>query len=367
MPKTRDYYLMKDETVSDSGTVTKDLNVKKPIQWIEFMIEQTVDTNDYDDHPLHKDVSKIEIVDGATTLWSLSMIQAQALDCFHLGKFPYMLTNTKGASTNKESVIIPFGFNLHDVRHYFDPTRYTNPQLKITYSLTTGTGYWTANGTKFTVRLRLIEEGAMGYGGFLMAKEIKSGTLPTSGEERIDLPNDYPYRMLMIRAYYTGERVDEDVTQVKLTCDADAFVPFDLLADEINQMQIERWGFFTDFIKASKQDNEVVYARLQDVWQAFLRPTADGHMGCVESIDAEKCTIGLYNIPAATPAKVTSDELVEVIARGIQPHACWAFMFGPGDDESYFFPAKNYGDIDLVLTCSGSGAAYSVVLQQLRT
>jgi len=367
--RTRDHYIMKDETIPDSGTIVKDITLRTPIQEIIITMSVTVGAADYDDHPLHQDVKKIEITDGGATLYSLSMIQNQALNAFHHGRFPLMDTNTAASAVNTETAIISFGRTPNDLTYMFDSTKFTNPQLKITYSFGTGAGQWASGTAKATIMARTVMDPPSPPTGFLSAKEVWSATLGTSGERRVELPTDYPYRMMLIRGYYPGERVDEDITKVKLSCDADAYIPFEIDGDDINTMMISRWGYFEDTIKAKKQDGEIIYARLQDVKSVpVINAMNDWNIASYDALDAEQVTLQLLLLSATpTIAKDTTDRDVVMKVQGIQPHGCYGFMFGDGQDETQFFPATEFKSIFLVLTLGGSGAAGSVVLQQLRT
>ena len=122
--KIRKVYLARDETVSDSQTKQIKLDIKDPISAIEVIYEATNGSTSNVGHPLFKDVSKVEVLDGSDVLYSLSMVQAQALNFFEAGKLPYMDITEAGGGVQKVSAIIRFGRYIGlSLIHISEPTR----------------------------------------------------------------------------------------------------------------------------------------------------------------------------------------------------------------------------------------------------
>jgi len=89
--KLRDTYLAKQTVLGVSGTEILDVNIQDPLLGLTVVLEGRYDTGaDYDDHPLYKDVSKVELVDGADVLLSVSVPQAEALDAYLKRSMPYL-------------------------------------------------------------------------------------------------------------------------------------------------------------------------------------------------------------------------------------------------------------------------------------
>jgi len=368
--KFRDVYLTKQKVLGVSGTEIIDLDIATPIFSIEIIVDGKYDTaQDYDDHPLYKDISKIEIVDGATVLWSLSMIQAEALNAYELKCMPYMdLVSKKGTAT-QEKFVIHFGRHMYDQELMFDPTKYTNPQLKVTYAFVVDASHWAANEQKLTVVARTVEDVPVKPIGFLMAKEIYTWTTATAGDETIDMPRDYPYRLIMGRKYISGERVDEGFVNLKLSCDMDAYVPFDIKGSHLTIMNENRFGLLRLTQRAMKKHNEIVYSPLADVNGANVVCDTDYRTTYAKALDAEKITISLCIPPAAsTDASATEgiDRDLIVTAFGLQPHHTLCYPFGDLQTIEHFFDPTPYKSVRLIVTQGGTSGTGEIVLQQLK-
>lgn len=366
MATFREIYLKQDEIVPDSGTVKVDLRLDVPIQRLRVIYKQTPNGSDYDDHPIYLDVSKIEVVDGSDVFFSLNGRQCLGLNAYEMGHLPdYYITNKAGVE-NYQEFVINFARGADDDELGFDPRRYRNPVLQLTHSFATGTGKWTANGTKLTVIARVIEGGGGGGRGFLQAKEIYNFVLGTSGEVDKELPRDLPYRFLGIQTLLSGNTFQENVTKVKLTCNMDRFVPFDYRSEDFIRLLKEKFGYFEEIITQNKTDGEIIYSQLQNVLEAHVRPSTDLNIANVESVDAEQINIQVLELSTTpTIAKSTTDQMIYGLARGIEPHGLVVWPFGEKDNiESWFDPTK-WDIVQLKLT-QAAAANCTIILQQLR-
>jgi len=203
--RTRDVYLARDETLPDSGLKYVKLDVSYPISQLVIEIEVTNGATSCLDHEIHDDITSIEVIDGSNVLFSLSGKQCVGMYALTTGKFsPQVLTEVGGA-TQKETFIVPFGRFLYDPEYAFDPKKFTNPQLAISYSFTISSTAGFATGTaKLTVVARCMEEGYGPLKGFLMTKAHYPFTATANQEYSIDLPRDYPYRILVFQNLLSG-------------------------------------------------------------------------------------------------------------------------------------------------------------------
>lgn len=369
--KFRDAYLEKEFVLNASGTKIIPINIKTPIIALDVIIDGEYGTaQDLDDTPLHDEIDKIEVVDGSDVLFSVDMPTAQALNAYETGNMPYMAMVSKKNTTTKEKFTIRFGRGPFDTRYMLDPSKFNNLQLKITYSFTVDDSNWETNTQKLTVIAQTIEEGAPTPQGFFMTKEIYTWTTATSGDESIDLPRDYKYRMIVMRKAYDGERVDEAFTNIKLTCDTDRYVPVDIKGSHLAIENQERFGILRLTQKAMKKDAEVVYSPLADVKGASL-VCATGYL-CVYpiSIDANKITLSMDIPPAASTdasAAESTDREVDCTSFGLQPHHTLALPFGDIQEPDHWFDPAGYENIKLKLTQGGTAGTGQIIAQQLRT
>lgn len=366
--KFRDHYFKREATIADSDTVIIDLNVKDPISYITVEYEATTGATSCLDHELHDDVSAIEIVDGSDVLASLSMEEWRGLNFVERGCLPHSVLTEAGSATQEESCTLYFGRYPDDPEYYLDLTKFTNPQLRLTHNLTiSATAGFTSGTGKITVMARIIEEGAAPQKGFMMAKQVYSWTSAASGDETIDLPRDYPYRYLLVKALLSTYRPDEILSRVKLSCDADKYVPINNYMEDIMDLNERRLGLAQLAKAILRADDGSALGDIYDTRKAHIRTTADDHIATIEAIDAEQVQIGLYDLTTpGTPAFQTTAQLSQVVTEGIAPHAMLGVFFGEPDAPEGWFPAPDFGDIKLYATQAQANADCAIVLQQIR-
>jgi len=366
--KIRKVYLARDETISDSQTKIIDINLRDPISAIHVIYEATNGATSNQGNPLHKDVDKIELVDGSEVLESLSGPQWLALDFYALGHYPPHEIIESGGSVQKEHFIVPFGRYIGDPLLYFDPTRFSNPQLKLTHSLTISSTAGFATGTgKVTVIAEVFEEKPPATAGFLMAKDIYSWTTAASGDETIDLPTDYPYRLLLVRAYESGVAITSSITKVKMSVDEDKFIPFDLYTDDLVYLNEQLFGWAAVKQSLYRTDADTPETFIAVPREFMVNSRKDFDLASIDSITADQVTLQVIKFTATpTVAKETSDVVIDLITRGVGPHNTLAYPFGDLNDKETWFPAPLAKSIKLKVTQGNAGAAASVMLQQLR-
>lgn len=367
--RMRKVYLARDETILDSQTKNIDINIRDPISAIDIIYQADNGSTSNQGHPIHKDVSKIELVDGSEVLESVSMPQLEAINFFETGKYPPHTIDEQGGNTQKEQATLHFGRWIGDPLLWFDPTKFSNPQLKLTHSLTISSTAGFATGTgKLTVIAHVFEDRPPAGKGFLMNKEIYAWTTAASGDETIDLPVDYPYRMLFVRGYESGVSWDTDITKVKMSCDQDKFIPFDLYADDLIYLNEQLFGWATVKQLLFRADGDSPETFIAVIKEAFANARQDLDLASLDAISADTVTLQLLALTTSPSiAKDTTDRAVDLLVRGIGPHNVLAYPFGRLDVVEDWFPATSYKSIQLKVTQGGAGAAASVVLQQLRS
>lgn len=365
--KFRKHYFKRESTIANTDTIIIDVNVKDPISAITVEYEATNGSSSSLDHELHDDISSIELVDGSNILWSLDMESARALNFFELSRLPHEKCNCGAAGTQEEKCIMHFGRFMDDRDFYLDPTRYNNLQLRLTHALTISSTVGFATGTgKVTVMARIIEEGAAPYKGFMCAKEKVSYTSGTSGEKEVDLPRDFPYRMMLLKALLTTKTHEEVLSKHRLSIDADAYVPFNEYSEDITDENIAQFGYAMQNKELLVKDDETALFDLYSINDVVIRTDEDDELASVEAVDAESVQVQLIEFadPGVGVFETTS-KVCFATARGSQPYAHLCVPFGRLNHATDWLQAQNYGDIKLFSTQAAAGAC-SVILQQLR-
>ena len=367
MPNFRDYYFKREATVGDSDTVIIDITAKDPISFFTVEYEATNGATSSIEKNPNDFIESIELVDGADVIASLDMAQWRGVNFFENKKLPPEVINEGAAASQEQRCNLQFGRYKDDLEFYLDPSLYKNLQMRLTHDFTVSATAGIATGSvKVTVMARVIDQGAKPYKGYLMTKEISSFTISATGDHVVDLPADYPYRMLLIKSLLTAYTPQECITKLKLSCDADAHVPINDYVEDIVDMNEQLFGRAVQDVTVFSQDDEAEKTDIYDIRHATARPSEDENMITVEAVDAETVSFGVYTFSTpATPALVDTDRDIYVHVEGQCPNAMFAIPFGEINDPEAWFDARMYGDIKLVVT-KAQNAACSVMIQQLR-
>lgn len=366
--KFRDHYFKRESTIADSDTVIIDINVDDPISYITVEYEATNGATSCLDHELHKDISKIELVDGSDVIASLDMASWRGLNFIESKVLPPSKLSEVGGAKQEESCVLHFGRTPDDPEMYLLPRQFKNLQLRLTHTLTISATAGFATGTgRITVRARIIEEGAKAHQGYLMAKEKYSWTTAGSGDEIVDLPRDHPYRLILIKALLTLKRPDEVISKLKLSIDADKYVAFDNFTEDILDVNERRLGLAQLEKHLLSADGGTALLSIFDIKKANIRPNVADHIPTIEAVLGERVTVGLIDMTTpATPAAQTTAQDLQVVIEGVAPHGIVGVFFGDEKEPEGWLPAPRFGDIKLIATQAAVGSA-AIILQQLRS
>lgn len=353
----REVVLEDDKAVGDSGTATIDINVKDPItELIVRFKAKNYATGSVDDQPPELQISKIEIVDGGATKYSLYGEMAVAAYCFDAGKWPPCWYDEQVSANQRINVPIRFGRYLGDPLFGFDPTRLTNPQLKIT---------WTDQALYLDDYMTLgvvakVMEGVVSPSKCLMWKEVETFVGAASGVKTVDLWTDLPYRRMMIRSYYVSEVMSGILTHFKMDCDAGKLIPFDLDESEFSDILEDMFGPFT-----LRKKDMFDHAGRAQAWMGG-KTVVSAQTNAAESFVQAYCSGWSYYDQIALKWDGTNrnDAATDVLVHGYFPHCTRCYQFGDSDDPTTWFNAPGFGDIDLKLTQGVASAECTVALQQ---
>lgn len=367
--KERLVYIADAEAVSDSGTFIKPIDIVDPITQMDLIIGATTGATSCVDHEIHDDISKIEVIDGGDVLHSLTMIEEQALNCFERGQFPWFSFNEGAAKANEEGCHIMFGRGPRDEEINLVPTAYKNPQLRITHAFTVSATAGFATGTgDITVIAHVLEDVAAAHRGFLMSKEHYSYSTTASAHEYIDMPVDYPYRILMLKALLTTYGWEELIDNVKLHADREKFVKMDISGKHLFAQNFDMFDPLVQIKTVYGDDQNTALMDLYYNRQVSAVGPAAKTIGIVEAVDSEKITLGVLKGTSGT-TKVTKAgaKSVPVSYEGFQPHSCAVVPMGDLMEPDEYWDVGQFGTVTLDITATSTGsAAAAIVVQQLR-
>jgi len=342
-----------------AGTYTIPIRLREPISRIAIKYNVTKSMEKMTNHPA-ADITKIELVDGSDVLHSTSGFENQAL-CLFDRRTPTMNEGVSLINCPQDSTYgIDFGRWLYDTELAFVTDRFLMPQLKITYdSLLSDTG-----GTlpKLAVWAYVFDEKVPSPVGFLMSKEHHKEACPANlAWKYVELPLDYPYRRIMIRAFLKAKSPEYQLVHVKIDEDNDHRIPFDVDVADYIEFSMARWEQIHEPLHVCVVDStHVDYYYTPAQWQNAV-------MGVSTDIARHIAQRVAANAGVAELAATNTTTLAGSV-EGYCPNHCFDFEVGDPKDLNDWFDVTRVGDLRMSVQGGPAGITgeYSVVLQQLR-
>lgn len=364
--KYRDNEIYHDLGLDDTGTKIIDLNFNDPLSAISFLFYGLNGGTSNKKNSMHDIVTKIELVDGSDVLGSLSLKELQALHAYQTGIFPYSLHDENADADSKDHATLFFGRWMWD-REYFMPLpKFANPQLKITTDedviRAMGADGFLSGSLDVSIVAHVMEDEALTSKGFFMNKEIYSFTSGTSGNEYIELPRDYPYAAFMIHSTIRGSDWHELIANVKLSCDADKFIPLNRNGKDLSETYELQNPPFQMRGKFFFKNGETIQFPL------YYNPRISVIVGAAKSLPgvswiwSGNALMGLWDSDGAA---VTSEESLSAMIFGTDPHCSMIHKFGIFNDPATYFDPTLWKEVQLILEQAAAGTV-KIVLQQLR-
>jgi len=355
---TRIATILAAEDLGEAGTKTIDINIKDIISRITIMFQATNVAEAMASHPAGN-ITKIELVDGSDVLFSLNGHQAQAINFYDREIQPYSYIDNIATHNQRALFGLDFGRFLYDKIMAFDPTKFTNPQLKITWDEDVCEVDATVNSC--IVRAHIFDELVPTPAGFFMTKEVYSYTVAETGYEYIDLPTDFITQQIFIRSQLDAEPFAAILDEFKLSEDNDRRIPLDLTVLEIMREVIEQWGYVLEHAYLKGVDSATAfYAMPSDIGHPVRAPYGAADAGAIWSADGGK----FYYI--GTSAAINHKALIY----GVLPHATMPILPKPGIEIADWFDVTKLGSLKLRIKDSAPSAttpSAQVITKQYRT
>lgn len=347
------------ESHKTPGTQVLDINVKDPISRLEILATHSGVSVSATSHHLNC-ISKIELVDGSNVLFSLSGMEAQAVDFYDGNRNQGNVICYTDTYASGFVIGINFGRYLYDPVLAFDPKKFTNPQLKISHDYTKAGG--TNTDLLYQVKAHVFDEKAVTPIGFLMAKEIKSYTGVQDGYSYTDMPTDYPYRSIALQWRVPGKWIGDAWSSVRLSEDNDKRIPFDYTSDEIERILGPAGGLYREQLKANITAAfttfEVTPVSRLGVMGKHALAQHIMHWG-----EEEGCNLKLKRDPA------TGSGIMTLAVEGYIPHGVVMIPFGLKNDIDDWYDVTKIGNLELRTKGANSPNAVNtnnILVQQFR-
>lgn len=353
--------ILAPETHEADTTKVIDIDIKDPISQIQ-VIYKSRNTGQANGtaHPV-RCITKIEIIDGSEVLYSLSGAEAQAADWYHNKREPLTHMLYLNDNWSQQVMNINFGRYLWDTALALDPTKFSNLQMKISIAIAAGGSLPDAG--VLIVLAHIFDEKSITPEGFLMHKEIKSYTLANGSHEYTDLPVDFPYRKLFVRAQRYGYGPEAQVDIIKLSEDVDKKVPLNHNVQQILQVITGLTRPYREWIIGPGAATAKNFYCTPTHW-----PALSGSPWRSASL-----TTGLVFYEGDGGRFQTSQAAAgpnwQVLVEGWAPHGVIAIPFGLQNEIADWYDVAKIGNLKLDITAGGAvgdNQTAEIFLQQLR-
>ena len=359
-------YIENRRVLADSGEITTDITVRDPITALIFEVRAQNGASNNRKNLLADCIDSVELIDGSEVLMSLDGYEALAIAAYELGYLPYQLIAEEGVLTQNWFVAIPFGRYLGDVAYSFDPTRFSNPQLRFKWNLANknavgATGFVTGS-ARFTV-LADIMEGAEAPSYMLTKKQHYSFVTAASGIQYIDLPTNANHRSMYIRCHEDGVGAFGNLSNVKVSADQDKFIPFDMRRTDFIRWLTTKYPPMHYKHNVITYNGQTVYFVLkQDELAIFYPSTVDTTVtGVVNGIGEETVAVYVGSSGSGTPRSIMA------LVHGWLPFGVAYLPWGDKNTPNSWLDVSLFRSLRLELEQSNAGGNASVVVEQVRT
>ena len=355
--KYRTEALIDGESATTAATKSIDVDLAQPVSKITVQFKGTNNGNTPTAHGA-KMVSKIELVDGSDVLYSLSGIEAQALNYYENGEMPHAANRFQDDVMNIQTFELNFGRWKYDAQLALDPSRFRNLQLKVTHNKASG-GSAPDAGT-LSVFAEIFDDKRISPMGFLQSREHTTYSLVSSAVESIDLPTDYPIRKLIVQSLAAAKQPHEQYNKLKLVEDDGKKTPINNLST-------------SDLVKLLQRHPQIIEA-MQGIGTAaavthYCAATTNSSTA-VSSLATALASVIVAESYGGTIA-ITADtgESFQTVSNGLCPHGALEIPFGDQDDPNDWYDLANINSLKLKVTAGssvGSSSTAEIVVQQLR-
>jgi len=308
----------------------------------------------------HRDITRIELVDGSDVLFSMNGGEAAALMMYDRPCPTYWDGEAINGMEIYSQYGIDFGRWIFDEVLALDPSRFSNLQLKVTVNPELCELGGSAG--ELSVHADVFDEQRPAPAGFLMSKEHYSAVMGGTGSHTyVDLPTDFPIRKMIVQGYLASKEPWNQVHNVRIDEENEKRVPLD-------------WPMYEYFVYRKGIDIPVQehIASQAEAGGTLLFTTPTDYWCTLVTV--AHAAGGIFVPAGASPGGVftvtpNAGTAYQAIVKGWLPNHCFHFPFGYQKDISDWYDVTKLGHVRLRLTAGTHDAAgmQAVVLQQNRS
>jgi len=200
--------------------------------------------------------------------------------------------------------------------------------------------------------------------GFLMSKEHHAEACPAlNAYKYVDLPLDFPYRRIMVRAFLKAYPPEHSIAHVKIDEDNERRIPWSINVEDYIELSMARWQQVNEPFHVCLYDPETVmdyYFTASSYFNMVGGITTD-NTRIVEAIMSR--TGGFVQLRAPNTTTMLAQTM------GYCPNHCFDFECGDPNDLNDWYDVTKVGSLKLNIKGHASRTAgnLQICLQQLRT
>lgn len=350
--------LLAAESIMTAGTKTLDINVREPISRLMVVVRGTNSSWTPVGTPASI-VTKLELVDGSDVLFSMRGCYAQAVSFYGTKIQPFNYINYTDNGICNANIPIDFGRYLYDPELALVPDKFRNLQLKVTHNYALGGA--TPDACTLEVWADLFDEKVVSPIGFLLSKSHWSKTLVASATDYVELPTDYPIRLVMPAAFSNDEEPDINIDNIKLTEDHDRRILVEAGTLELLQMFESLYPAIQEYCEGRGSAGSNV--------EFFFTPCKDLQFAAHPSEDSDSYINFPWSGGNARNLMDSATSTVQVHVTGRSHSGVIPIPMGRIMEIDDWWDVTRLGSARAKLVTSSSGdtsALYELLLQQLR-
>lgn len=372
-------FLLDQETQSsDSATRRVKLPREGFLSGLELRTRITNGATAGEEHIVNA-IDRVEIIgDGSFVVFSLEGVELLRWAWWDLRRFPPQQWDESASAVQELVLPILFGRYLGDHQYALNLAAWRDLELRIQYSPTISATAFATGTTQFHVPMLVDDTGeaVRDRRGWLRTQQVYAFTSAASGEEVIDLAQQFPYAAIMVYAREAAIEDGTDITRVSLYENDRKRAVWDARWDDLqthNQLVYDIDP--SVFMIANRADNasiDMLTGRIQDARvqvESDLAASANYPVYDVASIAGDRLTLaGILASGAATYAAAALDTTrrkLYVSARGIGVGNAVIIPFQTALTPDGFYDPRDKGRVQLVLTNGGAGADVRVSTREI--
>lgn len=318
--------------------------------------------------------------DGSEVLYSLIPEETEKWHETLFGR-ELQLVQAEGAAAVQEGVFpLYFGRKIYDPELYLPLDRFTDVELRLSFSPTISATVGFATGT-FTIDIMALitpHELPLAYLGTLVTRRVKQFTSAASGDDQTELFDNTIYRAVGIYAYEAAIADGVDITRVRFEDTADGVVLGDWDWDDFIHMNNLLFGSeIAHRFRLFATDNDVLDTRISEILGYSLEINENEEFAAdmtlqyfIDTIAGDRITLagGIIDIVSGSEALTVdaADRDLLLTVNGKSPSGFGLIPYMYDDSPAGYLKSADWGQLEVILTQGGAGGDVRISIQELR-